>query len=258
MATPLDIIVKNDDIFLPRKINLAINLMEAFVRNNNALGLKIAIILSGAKEQIEYDNDNGVTFDVDELCKLCKIDRKYLSTNINRATKTFFTYVDSRGGRGGTHPIHSYRYLNNNKLLRVEISSDARQLFTEFRKKSMKDGYQYTQAISRNLMIYDIKDVNKHTIKMQLLLEMINSFSKNASKRKCYTLDELNGFFGTNYERYGELERRVLKPIKNDTLKYSSLSFDYQPRCDIGGSSKITSVIIDLIDNPNLFTTPTS
>lgn len=252
MASPLDIIKKEPSLYLPKKIDLAINLIQAFITNNNPLGLKIAIILSGAKDFITYDDNNGVVFNIDELCSLCRIDRRYLSSNIKRTTQTFYTYVNDSGGTGGTHPIHSYEYLNANKEIRIEISSKAKTLFTELRKKDSEGGYQYTKAISRNLMIYDLKDVTKHTLKMQLLLEMINNFSH--SKRKNFSLEELNGYFGTNYIRYGELERKILKPVRNDTLKYSSISFEYQPTKDISGSNKITSVTIDITDNINLLT----
>lgn len=252
MASPLDLIEKEPSLYLPKTINLAINLIQAFIRNNNPLGLKIAIILSGASERITYDKDNGVTFNVDDLCALCRVDRRYLNKSIKRATETFYTYVSDSGGKGGTHPIHSYEYLNNNKELRIEVSSEAKRLFKELRKKGDDGGYQFTQAISRNLMIYDLKDVTKHTVKMQLLLEMINNF--NQVKRKNFSIQELNGYFGTNYERYGELERKILSPVKKDTLKYSSVSFEYQPQKDISGSNKITSVTIDIIDNTNLLT----
>lgn len=250
MASPLDIIKKETKLYLPKKIDLAINLIQAFITNNNSLGLKIAIILSGAKEQIEYDKDNGVIFDVDELCKLCRTDRQYLSRNIKRATETFYTYVTDEGYTGGTHPIHSYEYMNNNKNIRIEVSSKAKNLFTELRKKDESLGYQYTQAISRNLMIYDLKTVSKHTVKMQMLLEMINSFSD--TRRKTFSLEELNGYFGTNYSRYGELERKILKKVKLDTDTYSSVSFIYTPKTTV--HNKVDEVIIDVTDNTNLLT----
>lgn len=137
MASPLDLLKQDSKtrLFLPKKIDLAINLIQAFIINNNPLGLKIAIILSGAKEHLEYDKDNGIVFDVDELCHLCRIDRRYLSSNIKRATETFYSYVTDEGNAGGTHPIHSYEYMNNNKSIRIEISSKAKKLFTELRKK---------------------------------------------------------------------------------------------------------------------------
>ncbi len=252
MASPLDIIDKPKKLYLPKEINLAISLIQAFVTNNNPLGLKIAILLAGARHQVEYDRDNGVTFDVNELCEVCKIDRRYLSNNIVNATKTFFKYVNLDGCAGGTHPLHSYEYINNNKYIRIEVSSKAKQLFTELRrKKKGSEGYQYTKAISRNLMIYDLKDISKHTIKMQLLLEMISNFTN--AKRKVMSLEELNGYFGTNYSRYGELERKILRPVKNDTLKYSSISFLYTPKTATK-SKKISDVIIDIVDNSNLFT----
>lgn len=251
MASPLDIVdTEPTKLYLPKRIDLAINLIQSFIQSNNSLGLKVAIILSGARKYIEYDKNNRVKFDVDELCSLCKVERKYLSSQLTKMKQTVFKYVDLEGRVGETVPLHSHEYSRDSKYLFIEVSSKARQLFTELRSKENIDGFRFTNAISKNLMELDLKTVNKHTLKMQMLLEMISNFSR--SKRKTMSIGEINGYFGTNYKRFGDIERKILKKIKIDTDTYSSISFEYTPKTTT--NNKVDEVIIDVTDNQNLFT----
>lgn len=251
MASPLDIVDTPDTkLYLPKRIDLAVNLIQAFIKNNNSLGLKIAIILSGARERIDYDKDNRVKFDVDELCSLCRIDREYLSNHLRKMKQTIYKYVDLDGSVGETVPLHSHQYTRDNKYIYIEVSSRARQLFTELSSRKEIEGFRFTQAISKNLMNLDLREVSKHTLKMQMLLEMINSFS--TVKRKTMSLAEINGYFGTKYERYGDIDRKILRKIKIDTDIYSSISFEYSPK--VTQNNKVEAVIIDVIDNTNLLT----
>ena len=239
MASPLDIIKKKKDLYLPKKLELANSLFQAFIRNNNLIGLKIAIVLSGAKSQITYNKDNQVKLDVDKLCELIKCSRKELSINLKKITNIFFEYVSEEGGVGGTHPIHSYQYSNGNKAIILEISSKAKSIFTELGKGQ----FAFSKANANNLM--SLK--HKHSLRMQMLLELINNF--DTAKRKRFTLEELNGYFGTKYKNYYELNRKILKPVKEEIDNNSSLTFIYEFNDEVIGSGrpKIKEVVIDLI-----------
>jgi len=254
MASPLDILTKKDKVlFLPKKIDLAINLIQSFIKNNNPLGLKIIIILAGARENIVYDKQNRVKFNVDELCSICKINRRYLNNNLKKLLSTFHQFIDEDGSSVGTYPIHTYRYALNNQYLYLTISEEAKQLLNNLKNKKDSAGYQFTNAISKNLIELDLKQVHKHTLKFQMLLEMINNYS--TTKRKYLSLDEINGYFGTNYKRYGEIERKILSKIKLDIDKYSTISFIYKPKDDYHqgtGRPKIVGVFIDVIDNQKI------
>lgn len=239
MASPLDIIQKEKELYLPKTLELANSLFQAFIKNNNLIGLKIAIVLSGAKSQITYNKDNQVKLDVDKLCKLINCTRKELSLNLKKITDIFFKYVSEEGGRGGTHPIHSYQYTNNNKALILEVSSKAKSIFTELGKGH----YAFSKANAYNLM--GLK--HKHSLRMQMLLELINNF--DTAKRKRFTLEELNGYFGTNYKNYYELDRKILRPVKEEIDSNSSITFVYAFNDEVIGSGrpKIKEVVLDLI-----------
>ena len=249
MASPLDILKKeNKGIHLPRTVELANSLFQAFIKNNNLIGLKIAIVLSGAKKQINFDDENRVKFDVDNLCMLIKCTRKELSNNLKRVTNVSFSYVNSEGGLGHTHPIHSYEYINRSKYIAFEVSSRAKELFIALGEGN----YSFSKANAENLM--NLK--HKHSLRMQLLLEQINCFDEHVAKRKRYTLEELNGYFDTNYSRYIDIKRKILDPVKKEIDFSSSLTFDFEMREELeAGKRKIKEVVIDIKDNKNsLFT----
>jgi len=249
MASPYDIQTKKkEDIYLPRTVELANSLFQAFIKNNSLLGLKLAIVLSGANKSIEFNDENRVILDVDNLVKIIKTSRKELSAQLKRVTNVAFSYVNSEGGIGHTHPMHSYEYIKNNKFLVLEVSSRAKELFIALGKNH----YSFSQANADNLM--NLK--HKHSLRMQLLLEQINSFDDDVAKRKRYTLEELNGFFGTKYTRYIDLKRKILEPAKKEIDFASSLTFDYEMVDTSSGTGrpKISEVVIDIKDNNNLFT----
>lgn len=245
MSSPYELLKQQNskkDIYLPKTLELANSLFLAFIQKNNVVGLKLCLVLSGVRSQIEYDKDNAVRFNIDTLCQVMNITRKELSTNIKKVIEVNFIYTNSEGGLGHTTPIHSYEYINNNKEILIEVSSKAKSLFTELGKGQ----YAFSSANANNLMNLQ----HKHSLKMQLLLELINNFDDNVAKRKRYNLEEMNGYFGTNYKRYIDLERKILKPIKEEIDNSSSLTFNYQFNDEAHGTGrpKIKEVVIDLIE----------
>jgi len=249
MASPYDLInKKKEDIYLPHTIELANSLFQAFIKNNSLLGLKLAIVLSGTNKNIVFDEENRVVFNVNNLIKMIKSNRKNLSTQLKKVTNVSFSYVNRDGGIGHTHPIHSYEYIKNNEFLILEVSSRAKELFIELGKGK----YSFSQANADNLM--NLK--HKHSLRIQLLLEQINSFDKDVAKRKRYTLEELNGFFGTKYTRYIDLKRKILDPAKKEIDFASSLTFDFEmiDKSNGTGRPKISEVVINIKNNTNLFT----
>ena len=244
MANPLDVIKKQQEknkkeLYIPQTLKLANSLFQAFIRNNNLVGLKLCLVLSGAKNIIHYDDELQATFDVDSLCKIMNVTRKELSTNLKKVLKVHFTYVDNEGV-GATVPIHSYKYKSNNKQVVIGVSAPAKKLFTELGK----GGYSFSKANAQNLMNLQ----HKHSLRMQLLLEQINDFDKNVAKRRRFTLEELNGYFDVGYKRYIDFERKILKPVKEEIDSTSTLTFNYRMQDEVigNGRPKIKEVVIDL------------
>ena len=237
------------DLYLPKEVDLAINLIHTFIKNignnqANTLGLKLAIILSGARSQISYDKNNRVRFEVDELCDICKIKRRQLSSQLKKVIDTKYYFVDTNGDSVGTTPIHTYRYTRDSKYIYISVSAEAKKLFGELGK----GGYRFTQALTDNL--FNLK--HKHSLRMQLFLEMINNYNQNSNKRIEMNLDELNGYFGVKYKNMYDIERKILIPVQKEITHSSSLTFKYDFK-DIasGGRPKIDKVVIDVVDNSN-------
>ena len=245
MASPLDLIKKEEEqkkkeLYIPQTLRLANSLFQAFIRNNNLVGLKICLVLSGAKNVIHYDDELQATFDIKSLCDVMNVTRKELSTNLKKVLKVHFTYADDEGV-GATVPIHSYKYKSNNKQVVIGVSAPAKKLFTELGK----GGYSFSKANAKNLMNLQ----HKHSLRMQLLLEQINDFSKDVAKRRKFTLEELNGYFDVKYATYYEFERKILKKVKEEIDSNSTLTFDYHFNDEVSGTGrpKIKEVVIDLI-----------
>ena len=246
MASPLDIIKKQQEqnkkeLYIPQTLKLANSLFQAFIRNNNLVGLKLCLVLSGAKNIIHYDDELQATFNVDSLCEVMNVTRKELSTNLKKVLKVHFTYADNEGV-GATVPIHSYKYKSNNKQVVIGVSAPAKKLFTELGK----GGYSFSKANAKNLMNLQ----HKHSLRMQLLLEQINDFSDDVAKRRRFTLEELNGYFDVSYKRYVDFERKILKPVKEEIDNSSTLTFNYRMSDELIGTGrpKIKEVVIDLVE----------
>jgi hypothetical protein len=75
-------------------------------------------------------------------------------------------------------------------------------------------------------------------------------------KRKRMTLENLNEFFGTKYRNWNEVERKVIKPVKEELDAHSTKSFIYEANYEALGRGRpsFRDVTIDLIENqPRLF-----
>jgi hypothetical protein len=90
---------------------------------------------------------------------------------------------------------------------------------------------------------------------MQLLLEQINNFDDDIAKRKRFTLEQLNGYFGVNHRNYYDFETKILKPAQAEINSTSKLGFIYELIDDKPsgtGRPKIKEVVIDLINQKNV------
>lgn len=233
---------EQEKLYLPKTIELANSLIQAFINKNNLVALKLAIVLTGAREKINY-KDNKVIFEVEKLCEIMNISKRDLSRNINKALETKFTYVNKEGEKGATVPIHSYEYKNRSKYIEIEVSSLAKEIFTELEKGK----YSFAKDIDPiNLLALK----HKHSIRLQLLLEQISNYSKNVAKRKRMTLEELNGYFGVNYRNYYDFEAKILKPVKEELDSNSKLTFEYEFIDEKNGKGrpKIKEVLIDIVN----------
>jgi len=215
-------------------------LIEAFVRKNNLVALKIIFYLSKSDPPILNQKLITMTIDTNNLCEYCNIDPKTLRRNIQRMQETVIEFANEDNNIEDIVVIPRAKYITGKSKLEIDMYAKMLKLISHVKNK-------YTVIDTKNLM----KLESKHSVRMIALLEYINTFSKDVAKRKTYTLEDLNGMFGTKYERLGQFEQKILKPVKEELDSISKLSFQYEINYEAQpkGRPKAVSATIDLIRN---------
>jgi len=154
-------------------------------------------------------------------------------------------YDEERELIRGRNLLPAYDFYYGKHKMEVKI-------FVEVAKMIIDVKRNYSMIDTKSLM----KFKSKHTLKMLPLLVRIANFSENVAKRKTYELHELNALFGTNYKKFYDIERYILKPVKEELDAHSKLSFVYETNYDYfdAGRPKAISITIDVVENaPRLF-----
>ncbi len=240
--TPLQ--YKKQQLAKENKNNTSVSnaLVESFVNKNNVVALKILFYIS--KGKLDPQETELVKFKIDckNLCSYCNIDMQTLRRNLKQMTETSLTFVEEGKYEEYISVIPKVKNVYGGH---IEFS-----MFNKVLKLIQEVENKFTVIDLTNLM----KLKSKHSIKMIQLLEMIQGFSKNVAKRKYYSLEELNGLFGTKYKTLYEFERRILKNTKAELDEVSNLTFTYSKKMDkedIGtaGRPKAIGLYIELLDN---------
>ena len=81
------------------------------------------------------------------------------------------------------------------------------------------------------------------------MLQTISNYDDHVSKRKTWDLDDLNSFFGTKYKNIYEIERKILKPAKEELDSRPIISFVYRVQMESFGRGRprATSVVIRVV-----------
>jgi hypothetical protein len=220
------------------------SLVESFIHENNVIALKILFYIAHAKFPVNNSELLGVNIDAKKLCEYCNTDNRTINRNIKKMVETAITYVEKDVYESHVSLIVEAK-INYGGLIEITMLKKVLDLVK-------KTSGSFSQVDFKNLMKMEIK----HSIRMLLILEMIKQFGANVPKRKYYTLEELNGLFGTNYKTIYAFEQKIIKKIKEELDEKSKLSFIYRKKMDkerAGTAGRPTAVglYIDLIDNKN-------
>lgn len=224
------------------------SLVNSFIKNNNLVALKILFYLSSLDYKMDKKNEiQTIDIDVFSLSSFCDIDYRTLKTNIRTMQKTVLTFITftSEGVARAETDITLIPYCSY-----ISSNSIQLKLFTKVLDLVLDVTSRFTIIDLNNLMLLR----SKHSIVMFKMLEYIDGFSSQVAKRKQYTLNELNGLFGTKYLRIKEFERKILLPVQEELNNHSSLTFIYSFKYDSTpkkGRPSISSVVIDLKSNKN-------
>jgi len=219
------------------------DLVESFVKQNNLTALKILFYIAYDCEKIPSGDIIKIKMNTKSICKYCKVDVKTITRNLEQMQKTSISWSDEKSKSFvSVLPKCHIEYGGN---IEITMFKEVIQMIVDVRSKLGN----FSLINVEQLMLLK----SKHSVRMMLLLEMINGFDEHIPKLKRYELDELNLLFGTNYKRLGHFEQKILKKAKEDLDKNSKLSFVYDVNCDkeayTVGRSKAVAVTIHLIDN---------
>jgi len=226
--------------------------IESAMQNNNANALKTIYYLASAIETVKdldkMDNDKLLTikFDTRDMLKYTEMKLPSIKKNMEAMQKTSITFYDEEQELiRGRNLLPAYDFYYGKHTIEVKI-------FVEVAKMIIDVKRNYSMIDTKSLM----KFKSKHTLKMLPLLVRIANFSENVAKRKTYELDGLNELFGTNYKKFNDIERKILKPVKEELDAHSKLSFIHETNYDYfdAGRPKAISITIDVVENqPRLF-----
>lgn len=220
------------------------NFIETYMYKSNLVALKILFYISRSNLENKIEDNfpiRTIKIDTKKLCEYCNIDIKTLRKHImNDLMKTSILTINTNEEIEKVVLIPRAKFLINKNILEVDIYKNILNMILGLERK-------YTTIDTINFM----KLRNRHSLKMIQILEMIDGFSSNVAKRKIYTLEDINGIFGTNYKNCYTFEKKVLSPIQNELNSESKLTFMYSTnyiKLD-KGRPKAIGFIIDLIDN---------
>jgi hypothetical protein len=226
--------------------------IESALKDNTASALKTIYYLASAIETIKdletYEEDRLLTinFDTRDMLKYTEMNLPAIKKNIKAMQQTsvvFYNEEDDTETGISLLPYYKFTYGKH----KVEL-----KIFVRIAKQIIDVKRNYSMVNTKVLM----KFKSKHTLKLLPLLMRISQYSEDVAKRKTYDLDGLNEFFGTKYKRFTDIERKILKPIKEELDTHSKLSFIYETNYDYfdAGRPKAISITIDVVENaPRLF-----
>jgi len=223
------------------------DLIESFIMSNNLTALKILFFIAYDCKKIPTTEIIKIKMNTKQICDYCKVDIKTITRNLEQMQKTSISWTNE----------NSKSFVSVLPKCHIDYGGYIEiTMFKEIIEKIVNVKNRYTVVNAEQLMLM----TSKHSARMILLLEMINGFSDDVSKRKYYSLQELNQLFGTKYKRFGQFEQEVLKKAKSDLDNNSKLSFLYEAKYDketkTSGRPSAVGATIDLILNnpdPKLF-----
>jgi plasmid replication initiation protein len=226
--------------------------IESAIQSNNANALKTIYYLASAIETVK-DLDKldpiqlvTIKFDTKKMLNYTKMKLPEIKRNLKAMQQTSITFIDEDENiEEGISLLPYYKFVYGKHTVEVKLFVKIARLIIDVKRN-------YSMIDTRSLM----KFKSKHTLKMLPLLYRIANFSENVAKRKTYDLDALNELFGTNYKKFYDIERYILKLVKEELDAHSKLSFVYETNYDYfdAGRPKAISITIDVIENaPRLF-----
>jgi len=239
-----------------QKIRPHQKIANSFIENalikSNASAIKTIFYLASILEHIDLERVKdgkivGIILDTKQMLQYTEMTMPEIKRNIKAMQQTSITFEDEAEGTiEGMSLLPRYKIIHGKSKIELDLYGKIARMIIGVKKN-------YTYINTKTLM--HLKKA--HSIRLLAILNMIAGFDDDVAKRKRYDLDALNEIFGTNYKRLVDIERYVLKPVKEELDLNSKLSFLHEINFDNFGKGrpKAVDITIDLIANTgSLFT----
>ena len=222
------------------------NFIDNTLHNPSLGALKIVYYLSTKLKNFDYTKDlNTIIIDTKDMLNYTELTMPDIKRNLKRLQETSITFINQNEQWEEFIALLPRVKIHLGRKKRIEID-----IYSKIAKLIVEVVDNYTFIDTKELM----KLKFKHSIRMLPFLRTIQGYDV---KQKTLYLNDLNEFFGTEYKKLIDIERKILKKVKEELDNNSKLTFDFEMNFEQIGKtkSKITSITIKPILKNNYQTT---
>jgi len=221
--------------------------IENAISKSNLSALKTLYYLSTVLESIdlyEMKDEKLINIKIDkrDMLKFTGLSSDTIIKTTKQMQQTSITFVDydEDGDKVicGMNLLPRYVFVPNKNFVVLDLYVRIAKMIVDVKKN-------YT-----NLNVKDLMNIkNKHSLRLLALLCRMSQYDKDVPKRKRMNLLALREFFGVNLKSWGEFERKIFQPVKQELDNNSKISFTYDPNYEILGRGRpsFRDVTIDVI-----------
>lgn len=209
---------------MKKELFVSNDFVNSIIKKNNNITIKLLFMLVYENNIIKDKKISTLKIDIRKLKSNLDLDFHNLRRNIKQIQQTIITIKENKNIID-MNLITKCVYDYDKQIIEIDVYNDVLNELQQLKNK-------YTIINLDNLF----KLNNKHSIRFIQILENINRYDTFIAKTKEFSIDELNKLFDTNYKGFREIERAIIKKIKDELDELSNLSFIYD-------------VIYDLDDN---------
>jgi hypothetical protein len=234
------------------------NFIDSTIHKSNLSALKTIFYIATILHDFDFakadenQRNNGLaeplnTFYIDlrEMFKYTELTAKDIKNNLIAMQETSISFIDE------VNKVQEYISLIPRIKFHYGKNKVEFDLYSKIAKLIIKAVGQYSFIDTKQLMRFK----NKHSLRLLPVLYKISQYDEYVPKKVTYDLSQLNQLFGTAYRRIADIERFLLKPIKDELDIESELSFAYEVNyTNLGqGRPKAFEVDIYLVTRKHLF-----
>lgn len=206
---------------MKKELFVSNSFVNSIIKKNNNITIKLLFMLVYENNITKDKKISTLKIDIKKLKSNLDLDFHNLRRNIKQIQQTIITIKDKKNIID-MNLITKCVYDYDRQIIEIDVYNDVLNELQQLKNK-------YTIINLDNLF----KLNNKHSIRFIQILENINRYDTYIAKTKEFSIDELNTLFDTNYKGFREIERAIIKPIKDELDELSNLSFFYDVVYDI-------------------------